>query len=151
MECYLVRHGDALSEAQDSRRPLTDRGRKSVERVVVAAPRKVQVSAILHSGKLRAQQTAEIIAGAIGPGVLVRESGGLLPDDDPMIARAEIEASKSPLMLVGHLPHLGRLASLLVRGDPERENISFSPAMILCLARQNSLWAVRWSLAPEAL
>ena len=147
MDFYLVRHGAAKAEGE---RPLSDRGRKQVEEAARgAAAKRIQVSEILHSDKLRAKQTAEILARSLLPRRGIRESGGLSPEDDPSIAKAELEASESPLMLVGHLPHLGKLASLLVTGDPDREVTEFQPAGLVCLARAGGKWEITWSLAPS--
>ncbi len=52
-------------------------------------------------------------------------------------------------MLVGHLPHLSRLAALLLAEGPEREIIAFRNAGVVCLERQESRFAVRWILTPE--
>jgi phosphohistidine phosphatase len=152
MDFYLVRHGDAKSEQEDPKRSLSDRGRIEVEKVARAAAAKdIKVSEILHSAKLRAKQTAEILASSLSPRSGVREIGGLSPQDDPFIIKAELEVAEEPLMLVGHLPHLGRLASLLVKGDPENEVVNFPPAAIVCLSHVKGAWEVKWTLTPEKL
>jgi len=149
MDFYLVRHGTAKSESEDPQRPLSDRGQREVEEVGgAAAAKEVRISEILHSGKLRARQTAEILAQAIGPARGIRETRGLSPDDDPWILKAELDAAEEPLMLVGHLPHLGRLVSLLVAGDPDREIVDFPPAAVVCLSRA-AAWEVKWTLSPQ--
>lgn len=146
----MVRHGEARSEYEDPKRPLSDRGRKEVEQVALAAAaRKARVAEILHSGKLRARQTAEILARALSVQESVREIQGLSPDDDPLVAKAELEVSQEPLMLVGHLPHLGRLASILVVGEPAREVVEFPTAGIACLSREEGGWKIKWTLGPE--
>ncbi|HSF59861.1 MAG TPA: phosphohistidine phosphatase SixA [Candidatus Binatia bacterium] len=149
MNIYLVRHGEAVSERIDSARPLTRAGTEQVERVADrAASQNVQVSAIFHSGILRAKQTAEIIAQRLSFNSGTRELSGLLPQDDPSIAQADLETAESPIMLVGHLPHLSRLASLLVSGQMETEVIQFAPATIVCCATDVSGWKIVWTLAP---
>ncbi len=52
-------------------------------------------------------------------------------------------------MLVGHLPHLGRLASSLLVGEPEREIIRFRNSAIVCLVKSESGWLLQWILTPE--
>lgn len=149
MEVFLVRHGEAKSEQEDPRRPLSDSGRAGVEKVARAlAARRVRVAAIVHSDKLRAKQTAEILARSLAPRGGVREIRGLAPNDDPWLAKTEIEAASEPLMVVGHLPHLGCLASLLVRGDPEGQVVDFPPAAAVCLSRAGEKWEVQWRLTP---
>ena len=149
MEFYLVRHGEAVSQAVDGQRPLTPEGRRDVERLgQAAAQRGIQPGQIFHSGLLRAQQTAEIVSESLGPVEGVRESVGLRPDDDPVIAKAELELSTVSLMLVGHLPHISRLASFLVAGNAEEELVQFAPATMLALFYENHRWKILWKLTP---
>lgn len=151
MEFYLARHAQAKSEAEDPRRPLSDGGRGEAERVArAAAARGVKVSAILHSDKLRARQTAEIFGAFLSPPRGLREITGLAPQDDPMVAKAELEAAREPLMLIGHLPHLGRLASLLIAGDPEKAVVDFPSAALVCVALAEGKWRLQWTLTPPA-
>jgi phosphohistidine phosphatase len=150
LQVYLVQHGEAKPEAEDPARPLTDRGREEVQRVAErAAALGIQVAEIRHSGKLRARETAEIFTAALFPSGGMREMDGLAPADDPGKARAVIESAREPLMLVGHLPHLSRLASLLLVGDPEREIIRFRNGAIVCLVQGKGGWLLQWILAPE--
>ena len=149
MEFYLVRHGEAVSQAVNGERPLTPEGRRDVERLGrAAAQRGIQPKQIFHSGLLRAQQTAEILSEILGPIEGVRELVGLRPDDDPIIAKAEIETSTVSLMLVGHLPHMSRLASFLVAGDADRRVVEFAPATLLGLAYEDYRWKILWKITP---
>ncbi len=150
LEFYLVRHGEAKPDTEDPARPLSDRGREEVQRVARhAATLGLEVAEILHSGKLRARQTAAILAEHLSPRRGVREAEGLAPNDDPSVARAELEAAQEPLMLVGHLPHLSRLTSALLVGDPEREVIQLGIAAIACLVRIDAGFRLLWILTPE--
>lgn len=149
MRRYLVRHGEAKSENEDPTRPLTDRGRADVTRVARhAAALGLNISEIRHSGKLRARQTAEILAEYLSPTRGITEMEGLAPGDHPGKVQAGIEAAREPVMLVGHLPHLGRLASALVVGDPTREIIDFQAGAIVCLVRVEGNYRLEWILAP---
>ena len=51
MKLYLVQHGEAKKEAEDSSRPLTDKGKADAEKVANAA-RKLgtRPSFVFHSG-----------------------------------------------------------------------------------------------------
>ena len=147
MEFYLVRHGEAVSQTVNGQRPLTPGGRRDVARIGrAAAQRGIQPSQIFHSGLLRAQQTAEILSESLGRVEGVHELVGLRPDDDPMIAKAELESSTVSLMLVGHLPHMSRLASFLVAGDADRELVEFAPATVLGLSYEDYRWKILWKL-----
>jgi phosphohistidine phosphatase len=151
MEFYLVRHGEAVSQAVNGQRPLTPGGRRDVERMGrAAAQRGIQPGQIFHSGLLRAKQTAEILRESVGPRAGVRESLGLKPDDDPAIAKAELESSTVSLMLVGHLPHMSRLTSFLVAGDIDRELVEFAPATMIGLSYENYRWKILWKLTTTA-
>lgn len=150
MRYYLVRHGDAKTEMEDRARPLSDRGREQVQRVARhVAALGLDVAEIRHSGKMRALQTAEILAQHLSPRRGIREMEGLAPADDPAKALGELEAATEPLMLVGHLPHLSRLASSLLFGDPEREILSFEASAIACLAMTRAGFRLLWILTPE--
>ncbi|HEU4345855.1 MAG TPA: phosphohistidine phosphatase SixA [Candidatus Binatia bacterium] len=151
MDFYLVRHGEAFSESQDSRRPLSPSGRQAVERVGrLAAARNIQPSTIFHSGILRAQQTAEILADCFSPSLTVQTMSGLLPEDDPFIAKAELDAARTSVVLVGHLPHMNRLGGLLLHGDAERRAVDFLPAMMACFSRDGRIWRILWELSPHS-
>lgn len=148
---YLVRHGDAVAASENPKRPLSRAGRDAVEQIArLARERQVEVSAIYHSGILRAEETAEILAQQLMPPGGVKAIAGLLPDDDPVIGKAELETATEPIMLVGHLPYMGRLAALLVRGDMESPVIDFPPAGMVCCSRLAAQWKIEWHLAPGA-
>ncbi|UCC61137.1 MAG: phosphohistidine phosphatase SixA [Dehalococcoidia bacterium] len=150
MEIYLVQHGEAKPETEDPERPLTEGGRAEAESVArYVAGLGIDIVRILHSGKLRAQQTAEVFAQHMNPGEGVSERQGLSPKDDPHEVRQLIDRAEKPLMLVGHLPHLSRLAALLVSGDPDKEVVTFRMAGIVCLGKTDSGWAVNWAVIPE--
>ncbi|MBI3458318.1 MAG: phosphohistidine phosphatase SixA [Candidatus Rokubacteria bacterium] len=149
MPIYLVRHGEAKPDTEDPARPLSGRGRDEIERVAREATRlSFRVAEIRHSGLLRAQQTAEILAAHLAPARGIRAVDGLRPDDDPEGIRPECEAAADPVMLVGHLPHLGRLAALLLVEDPERELIPFETGTMAALARTEGRWVVLHVLVP---
>jgi phosphohistidine phosphatase len=155
MLLYLVQHGDAEKEEEDPSRPLTPRGKEDVARtasslagIETVAPR------ILHSGKLRAEQTAEIIASSLKPSSRRGLSGtdGLAPLDDPGTWEDRLKYMTEDIMLVGHLPHLGRLSSLLLCGDKERDAVAFRMGCVVCFGRaEKGLWSLQWMITPDLL
>jgi phosphohistidine phosphatase len=152
VQVYLVQHGVAVSEEEDPARPLSPAGRDEVERVArAAAARGVRPAEIVHSGKARAAETAEILALHLKPSGGVRAVEGLDPGDKPRRARKRIEKADEPVMLVGHLPHLDRLASLLLTGSDEGGIVAFRKGGIVCLERSEDgeSFAVAWALTPE--
>jgi phosphohistidine phosphatase len=150
MKLYLMQHGEARPEQEDPARPLTDRGRTEVERVARAAARlELGITQVVHSGKLRARQTAEIVAACLEPPPALGEMSGLGPNDEPRIAAEEVGVLSAPRLLVGHLPHLGRLASVLILGDGDRGFVAFRMGGLVCLARGEDGWRLAWALTPE--
>lgn len=152
MKVYLVQHGEAKSEAEDPERPLTEEGKQTVESVArYVASLGLDVAEVIHSGRLRAKQTAEIFAKHLSPAQAVRDERGLDPLDDPQEAKRLIQQAERPLMIVGHLPHLSRLASLLILGTTENEIIRFKMGGVVCLGESDNRWLVVWIFMPELI
>ncbi len=150
MQIYLVQHGLAKSKEEDPARALTPAGREEVERVArAAAAAGVRPASILHSGKTRAQQTAEMFAAHLEPAHGVHAVESLDPGDEPHRMRQRVEEADEPLMLVGHLPHLSLLAALLLAETPEREIVAFRNGGVVCLERHEGRFGVGWILTPE--
>ena len=118
---------------------------------LMAVAKNVEVSAIFHSGILRARQTAEILAEHLQFNLGVKQLSGLLPQDDPAVAKGELEAAGSPIMLVGHLPHLNRLIALLVSSEVESGAMEIPPATMVCCNNDGSKWKISWALTPRPL
>lgn len=150
MVLYLVQHGEAKTEAEDPQRPLNEQGRRMVEKVAEWAARSgVRVSQIRHSGKRRAEQTAAILAQYLNPYDGVIAVSGMAPNDDVRPTAESLKQEERPLMLVGHLPFLSRLASLLLINDPSKALIQFRMGSILCLSLAEGQWIVAWMITPD--
>jgi phosphohistidine phosphatase len=150
MTLYLVRHGEAERGTDDAARSLTHDGRAEVETVArVVAATGVTVGRILQSGRRRASQTAEIWAAALTPSPPIVEAPGLDPMADPRDVRSLLEtASGESWMIVGHLPHLGRLTSLLATGGSEEEIVRLPTGGVVALEQEDGVWRIRWLLTP---
>lgn len=149
MRVYLVQHGLAKDKSEDAARPLSDQGREDVTRCagflsLFEKPRPVK---ILHSGKLRAEQTADMFAEAWG-GIPVERTLDLAPNDDSSVWSAHLASMDKDVMLVGHLPHLQRLAGLLICGGVAREAAHLRNGGVLCLERGQTGWSVLWQINP---
>jgi phosphohistidine phosphatase len=153
MALYLMQHGEAASKEVDPERPLTDLGIGEVTRVARAASAVgVVVSSIHHSGKLRALQTAELVAKELHSAEPPATLEGLAPNDDPTIVAGVLSSLESPAMLVGHLPHMSRLCSLLLTGDSELQPVKFRMGGIVRLSKDDAgIWRLVWMLTPEAI
>ncbi len=152
MRLYLVQHGEAKSKEEDPNRPLTGRGIRDVERIAeFIAKADVKVDRIVHSGKLRARQTAEILAKELNI-ERMEESEALSPLSDPNIWASKLRDQEEDLMLVGHLPHLSKLVSLLITGREDEEVVRFTMGGIFCLERSDDgKWVVLWALRPDLI
>lgn len=152
MRVYLVQHAEAIPSDLDPEQPLTPAGRETARRVArwLAATGRARPAEILHSMKPRAKQTAEVFARALATPPL-REVPGLGPDDDVGPAAEAVKSSAGDLMLVGHLPHLNRLASFLVSGDAGADVVRFRHAGVICIERAGGAWAILWSVVPELI
>jgi phosphohistidine phosphatase len=150
MRLYLVQHGEAKPREEDSDRPLTEKGRADLRAVIDMLGRDAfHVDRILHSGKTRARQTAEILAERLKPSRGLAAADGLDPLADPAAWVRRLRGDDRTLMLVGHLPHLAKLTGLLVSGDPASEVVIFRRGAILCLERGNGgRWLVQWLVIP---
>ena len=153
MRIYLTQHGLAVPKDVDPERPLSDRGREDVGRLGdFLASVGVRVEQVFHSGKARAEQTAELLARALLPAGRPQGRPGLAPNDPVEPLASEIESWFADTLLVGHLPFLGRLASLLLASDADRSTLAFQPGSLACLERdRNGHWALVWMLRPELL
>jgi phosphohistidine phosphatase len=151
MKTYLVQHGKCVSKEENPERPLSTRGIAEID--VMADVLKsigVSVDLLYHSGKKRAVQTAQLILSKIECD-RIGERKGLAPLDDVSDVGGEVQAKKNTLMIVGHLPNLSKLASLLITGNASREVVHFQQGGVLCLEENEKTWAVKWMLVPEIL
>lgn len=148
---YLVQHGKARAESEDPSRSLTEEGRQDVARLAAfLEAARVTLDRIEHSDKLRARQTAEILAWRLRPREGIRGIPGIAPNDDPAPLASRLAEETGSLMVVGHLPHLSRLVSLLVAGSPALPIVQFQMGGAVRLDRdEEGRWAVRWAIVPE--
>jgi phosphohistidine phosphatase len=150
MSLFLVQHGKSLPKDVDPEKGLSDEGKEEVKRIAsLAREHAVKVSAIKHSGKKRARETAEIFAEVLDPGGGVQGIEGLAPLDD--VTKLNVKADEN-VMLVGHLPFMEKLTSYLVAGSSERPQVlKFQNGGIVCLDRDEEAnsWFIKWTLFPR--
>ena len=153
MKLYLVQHAESKSEKIDPTRGLTEKGEADVKKVAAfLKPLGLTVTAIWHSGKTRAFQTAEILRQALSAKQGVLERGGLAPLDPVQPIQEEIFQVSEDLMIVGHLPFMGKLASALAAGSESADAVAFRQGGIVCLeCDDQGTWSVRWAVTPDLL
>ncbi len=148
MRLYLVQHGDNLSEAVDPQKPLSAKGRRDIEGLAKALKDfRVSVVEVIHSGKLRAAQSAEIIAESLD--VPVSSSAGLDPMDPVKPFASRVRTWTEERIVVGHLPFMERLATHLVAGREEPPAVTFQRGGMICLDYREGSWRVAWTALPD--
>jgi len=121
MEIWILRHAkaeDGGPGTPDEERELTPGGHETMRSVARAIARlEPKLDAILTSPLVRARQTAEPVARVLSLEDEVIETDALVPDADPKEILREIgKKGFKRAMVVGHMPHLGRLLGYLLTG-----------------------------------
>jgi phosphohistidine phosphatase len=115
MELILWRHAEAAQGEPDVARPLTSKGRRQAERMAqFLSSRLPKDTRILVSPAVRAQQTAN----ALGKGFITAPNLGTHATPQMVLATAGWPLAGGAVLLVGHQPWMGELASLLMTGQP---------------------------------
>lgn len=127
MDLYLLRHGIAVERGatrypDDAERPLTVEGREKLTRIARALRAlELDFDLVLSSPFVRARETAEWVTRHLETKQRIEFSAHLAPDGDYRRLVQDL-ATRRPApenaLLVGHEPHLGRLASFLLTGGP---------------------------------
>jgi phosphohistidine phosphatase len=128
MNVYLMRHGIAVATddpevTHDSQRPLTNKGVKRMRRAARGLRRlRIPFDAILTSPLLRARQTAEIVAAALGLEARLEEISGLAPEStvEQLMFGLTRYQDREHLLLVGHEPLLSQTIASLLCGDRDQ-------------------------------
>jgi phosphohistidine phosphatase len=149
MKLLLVQHGEAVIDAIDPRKPLSPEGERDVRALAAACRRSaLRAGDIMHSGKLRAEQTAGILAEALG--LPVRAAAGLDPLDPVKPFADQCEEWTDDRVIVGHMPFLGRLASILLAGREEPDVVAFQRGGMVCLEKRSPHeWCLLWTCFPR--
>ena len=162
MKIYLVRHGIASQPMDedfeaDSQRPLTTRGRDEITRIAGALKKLgLKPDLILSSPYVRAEQTANLLAREFNCQQHLLLSDLLVPDGSPAAILSAIVENymAEELVIVGHLPCLGLLASLLTAGNLDLA-VNIKKGGVCCLSsddlRTEPRAVLEWLLTPKIL
>lgn len=125
MDCILLRHGIAVAcedwHGPESERPLTKEGVQKTRNAVAGLKQLgIQPTHLLSSPFTRAWETAEIVAQTFKLDSAIQVCEGLLfhrspADLIPVLGKLPEE---SCVICVGHEPHLGQAAALMIFGKP---------------------------------
>jgi len=148
MNLYLVRHGSYTSEDVNISSPLSAEGKADIARLASYFSKiELSIPTLYHSTKLRAQQTAKILADALNQGQC-QLLEGLEPNAPIQPILKMINTQTEDLMLVGHLPFLAKLTAKLLSLDEDTPLIDYQPGSAACLSNNNGLWTISWVLNP---
>jgi phosphohistidine phosphatase len=160
MILYLVRHAiaeDTAASGRDADRALTADGKAKLRRAVEGLRAlDVQLDVLLTSPYRRAVETAEIVAGVLGPvetRVLSELAAGA--DIPEMLVALRPYRHLEAIALVGHQPDLGRLASQMMTGSPQTCPLSLKKGGVACLETAAARGPLRgdllWLATPKQL
>ncbi len=163
MSCviYLVRHGIAApvsAAVNDADRSLTADGTRKMARVAAGLKRLgLAPDAVLSSPLRRAEETAAILAREIAPQTEVEIYPPLAPGHDVAALLGGLTAYRRArgVMLVGHQPALGELASHLLTGSSSLAALPFKKggvaAVRVAAVPPRAAGILEWFLTPKQL
>ena len=144
---YFVQHGIALAKDIDETRPLSDAGAAEVDKVAsTLKSNNIAISKIVHSGKLRALQTASIIAQVLEINI-ISEQKGMNPNDVPEKLIEKI--TEDAVMYVGHLPNIQNVVSNLVTKGKSNNIIKFQNVAVACVEINEDESHIKWFITPQ--
>jgi phosphohistidine phosphatase len=115
MRLLLIRHADALPGDPDELRTLSPEGRASARKLGERLAREgVRPTAILTSPLLRARETGEALAAALGAETEPHEA--LAPGATAAGLRAAAAGLGETVIAIGHQPDCGQIAATLGDG-----------------------------------
>ena len=153
MRLYIVQHGDSLPKDVDPDRPLSDRGRADIQQLTEWLSRhNVQIAQILHSGKTRAKETAEILRPLLKSASQIYEGQGLAPNDSPEAFLHQLRDPGKDTLVAGHMPFVARTVSQALTGAPDRQLVEFVPGSVAGIERsEGASWRLFIFARPEFL
>lgn len=151
MKIYLVQHGDSLGKDADPQQSLSPKGISDVTNLGhFLAHNKISIVHLYHSGKRRAEQSAEILASSLTFSKPIELHQGINPLDDINPIADEINRLQDDIMLVGHMPFIDKLIGKLIVLDENKSLAAFVPGTIACLERTDERkWLINWIRRPD--
>lgn len=161
MHCLLFRHGIAESpntwSGDEHSRPLTKEGFTKTEQAIEGLKRiGVEPTHLLCSPLTRTQQTAAIAKNILAVQAEIEITPELVYDQSPMVLFPILQTlpPEAVVMCVGHEPHLGQTAALMLFGN-HSPSLSFKKAGSALIAfHKNAIIGqgmLEWWLPPAQL
>jgi phosphohistidine phosphatase len=162
MNLYIVRHAIAVQRGtpdyeDDSQRPLTDKGRKKMRKIVQGLRQfDTPLNTILSSPYVRARDTAKILADEFKLENQLYFSENLVPPGnfEALVDEIHEKYDVENLALVGHEPMLSQLISWLTTGHTDME-LNLKKGGVCYLSSDNLYQdhraALEWLLTPALI
>jgi phosphohistidine phosphatase len=156
MKIFLMRHAPASYGPPDPDRPLTREGRQLAARMAAFMRERpmLAIDAVWSSPYLRARQTAEPMLCLPPRPAAAQLTDALLPGADPDRILREIRGCAGTLLLVGHNPHLGRLARRLLGMGEAAPHLPFKKGALMAFEGDPGSrgdWQLLAYLTPKSL
>jgi phosphohistidine phosphatase len=142
----------------DADRALTPEGTRKMTRVAAGLKRlRVVPDVILSSPLRRAQETAAVLATVLTPDRTVEIYPPLAPGHAAadILKGLQVHRRAHAVMLVGHQPDMGELASFLLSGSAALAQLDFKKGGVAAIAvpalPPQSSGTLRWLLTPKQL
>lgn len=157
-QLYVLRHADAGDpgawSGDDAARPLSPKGREQAERLATFLHGvRLSVDAVISSPKIRARETAEIVADGLGHAGQVRVDDRLASGVRPATVDDVLRDAGFParVVIVGHDPDFSALLAALV-GAPELTLKKGAMARVDLRGQvADADGTLRWLVPPELL
>jgi len=152
MRLYIVQHGDSVPKDIDPDRPLSNRGRADIQRLTEwLSSQDVQIAQILHSGKTRARETAEILRLLLKSRRQMHQREGLAPNDSPEAFLNQLRDPEKDTLVASHMPFVARAVSQALTGAPDRQLVEFVPGSVAGIERgDGASWRLFMFAQPES-
>ena len=153
MKLYLVQHGEATTKDVNPDRPLTKKGKSDSSKTASFLKASgINVDLIWHSTKKRAIETAKIFERELSPKETTQEKENLSPNDPVSETFEMIGKAKKDIMIVGHLPFLQKLLSLMLLDSESYEILKFNMGGCVCLeCGEEGKWQLLFGIIPDLL
>ena len=157
MEIYLMQHGPNLSKDEDPEESLSPEGEAQVSKAAQAIKKMdLTFDVIIASPKKRSQQTAALVAKAVGfpvDSIVETEKVKAMTPAEETIRYLEEFQGKQSVFIAGHLPSLAEVASFLLTSG-SKATIQFERGGIGRIDVESlptSEGKLRWYLTPDQL
>ncbi|MCD8349120.1 MAG: histidine phosphatase family protein [Planctomycetaceae bacterium] len=151
MFLYIMRHADAGSGRDDAARALAATGRDEAKLMGGWLAKMGIAPTVVSSPYIRAMETAVLVAETLG-GLDVtqddRLASGMRPEDGAALVHEY--GGGNGLLLVGHVPDVGELASHLL--GAREPCVAMGKAAVACIQLERSGFGggvLRWHLNPQ--